>query len=359
MSVKFIPYTQDNMFLWYEGNDPDRATPFNGVNLNLPLRQLESNDEKLDETIQNILTGDLEATKLVTTDIEIKNNLKLNTCYIKNSSNDIFFTDKDNKNNITLNSYNIKVSNINLNTGILTYNNSYFSIKDTDGNLQNIETNTLKVKEIDYTTVNSKLTVIDEDTGNGHVDYLDFKSDDGYDKSFIRSGGFYAINSYYNFGSKDLQDAIVFDDQDDSETANTFLFYADGKVENSTIMTGDVKTVGADIAEYYDADKNYEPGTVLEIGGEKEVTEYNGGPLAGIVSENPGYILNQNNNFENKILIALKGRVRVNIEGEAKKGQYIIAYKNGKGIAKDKITTKDKLLGIALENGKNKILIKV
>jgi len=359
MSVKFIPYTQDNMFLWYEGNDPDRATPFNGVNLNLPLRQLELNDEKLDETIQNILSGDLEATKLITVDIEIKNNLKLNTCYIKNSSNDIYFTNENNENNIILNSYSINVSNINLNTGILTYNNSYFSIKDTNGNLQNIETNILKVKEIDYTSVNSKLTVVDEDTGNGHVDYLDFKSDDGYDQSFIRSGSFYAINSYYNFGSKDLQDAIVYDDQDDSETANTFLFYADGKVENSTIMTGDVKTVGADIAEYYNADKKYDTGIILEIGGEKEVTEFNGGPLAGVVSENPGYTLNQNNTFENPVLIALKGRVKVKIIGEAKKGQYIVAYKNGIGKAKDKVTSKDQVVGIALENGSNEILIKV
>ena len=87
----------------------------------------------------------------------------------------------------------------------------------------------------------------------------------------------------------------------DSETANGFLFYADGKVENSTIYTGDVKTVGADVAEFYDADKKYNIGDVLEIGGEKEVTLYNGGPLAGVVSEKPniynkqGELIKENN----------------------------------------------------------------
>jgi hypothetical protein len=167
------------------------------------------------------------------------------------------------------------------------------------------------------------------------------------------------MNNYYNFGSQDLQDAIVYDDQNDSETANSFLFYADGKVENSTIYTGDVKTVGADIAEFYDADKNYEIGDVLEIGGEREVTLYNGGPLAGVVSEKPGYTLNQNNNFKNPVLIALKGRVKVNIEGKAKKGQYIIAHKNGKGKAVDKPTSKNQIIGIALEDAESQVLIKV
>jgi len=68
--ANFIPYTIDNMFLWYEGNDPDRATPFNGVNLNEPLKQLVSNDNKIDTTIRQILDGDIAANHLKTIDLK-------------------------------------------------------------------------------------------------------------------------------------------------------------------------------------------------------------------------------------------------------------------------------------------------
>lgn len=108
----------------------------------------------------------------------------------------------------------------------------------------------------------------------------------------------------------------------------------------------------ADLAEFYDSDTNYEIGTILAVGGEKEVTKYKKGmTLAGIVSENPGFILNNNSDFENPALIALKGRVKVKVKGCVLKGQYVNAFDDGYGIAsnfKDETT-----VGVCLENSHN------
>lgn len=117
----------------------------------------------------------------------------------------------------------------------------------------------------------------------------------------------------------------------------------------------------ADLAEYYNADKNYEYGTILMVGGKNEVTEYKeNGVIAGVVSKNPGFILNSDSKFEYPVLIALKGRVYVKVVGDVKKGQYINAFSDGCGIASN--VKNDTTLGVALEdklNNKQLVLIKV
>ena len=113
----------------------------------------------------------------------------------------------------------------------------------------------------------------------------------------------------------------------------------------------------ADIAEKYAPDAKYLPSVVLGIGGDKEVTLYKKGmKVAGVVSTNPGYMMNYD--LENGVYVALKGRVPCSIVGIALKGQYIVAYNDGKGKAQDEITFEDskKLLGIALSDSVNNIV---
>ena len=117
----------------------------------------------------------------------------------------------------------------------------------------------------------------------------------------------------------------------------------------------------ADLAERYEADAIYEAGTVLAIGGDKEVTLYQPGmPLAGAISVKPAYRMNDenygnDNSIESKMnpFVALKGRIPVLINGSAKKGQWIIADKDGKGRAVDYgtsgINTFD-IIGIAISD---------
>jgi len=84
----------------------------------------------------------------------------------------------------------------------------------------------------------------------------------------------------------------------------------------------------ADLAEKYLADADYEPGTVVCIGGEKEVTASTWGKRAnGVVSTNPAYMMNSE--LEGGTYIALKGRVPVKVVGRIKKGDDLIAANNG------------------------------
>jgi hypothetical protein len=84
----------------------------------------------------------------------------------------------------------------------------------------------------------------------------------------------------------------------------------------------------ADLAEKYLSDKEYDVGTVLMIGGDKEVTAAQVGFRAiGVVSENPAYLMNSG--LENGITVALKGRVPVKVSGSVIKGQRLVAAPNG------------------------------
>lgn len=96
----------------------------------------------------------------------------------------------------------------------------------------------------------------------------------------------------------------------------------------NTIYGKAVQAQYADLAEMYLPDADYEVGTVLMIGGEKEVTACQFGNRAiGPVSANPSYLMNSE--LVGGIAVALKGRVPVKVVGAVKKGQNLIAGNNG------------------------------
>lgn len=87
----------------------------------------------------------------------------------------------------------------------------------------------------------------------------------------------------------------------------------------------------ADLAEKYLADQDYEVGTVVVIGGEKEVTASSWGQRAiGAVSANPAFKMNSE--LEGGTYIALKGRIPVKVSGSVKKGDRLIAGNNGTAV---------------------------
>jgi hypothetical protein len=84
----------------------------------------------------------------------------------------------------------------------------------------------------------------------------------------------------------------------------------------------------ADLAEKYLADKEYEPGTVVMIGGEKEITATTWGKRAiGVISTNPAFMMNKD--LEGGVYVALKGRVPVKVIGPIIKGQELIPAEDG------------------------------
>lgn len=89
----------------------------------------------------------------------------------------------------------------------------------------------------------------------------------------------------------------------------------------------------ADLAELYLSDYAYEAGTVVRVGGEFEVTATDGDhnhSVLGVVSAFPAYLMN--NQLENGLPIALKGRVPVKVGGTVKKGDRLVGAPEGHGV---------------------------
>lgn len=106
----------------------------------------------------------------------------------------------------------------------------------------------------------------------------------------------------------------------------------------------------ADLAEYYEADTIYEPGTVLEFGGEKEVTLASDETtrVAGVVSTDPAYAMNTKCPGISTP-IALQGRVPCKVRGTIRKGDMMVS--GGNGYARPTFAPKlGTIIGKALEN---------
>lgn len=107
----------------------------------------------------------------------------------------------------------------------------------------------------------------------------------------------------------------------------------------------------ADLAERYTGDRDYEAGTVLEFGGEHEVTlatEYTT-RVAGVVSTNAAYIMNGDCRGEHVVTLALQGRVPCRVTGTVQKGDMMISA--GNGLAKaSRLPAVGTVIGKSLEN---------
>lgn len=90
----------------------------------------------------------------------------------------------------------------------------------------------------------------------------------------------------------------------------------------------------ADLAENYQADSQYEPGTVVEFGGTNEVTVAvaNSRKVAGVVSTNPAHLMNGGLTGTNVVPLALTGRVPCKVVGPVAKGDLMVSA--GFGYAK-------------------------
>lgn len=110
----------------------------------------------------------------------------------------------------------------------------------------------------------------------------------------------------------------------------------------------------ADLAEKYTADAQYEPGTVLAIGGEFELTLSTTDcdpKVVGVVSTNPAYLMNDKCEGEFVVSLALTGRAPCRVTGIVSKGDMLVS--NGDGTARrmsDEYATVGTVIGKALES---------
>jgi hypothetical protein len=108
----------------------------------------------------------------------------------------------------------------------------------------------------------------------------------------------------------------------------------------------------ADLAEKYQADAEYTPGTVVSFGGDREVTvSTTDGDrrVAGVVSTNPSYIMNGGLDGANIVTVALTGRVPTRVTGTVRKGDLMVS--NGDGTARAEADPRaGAIIGKALED---------
>lgn len=95
-----------------------------------------------------------------------------------------------------------------------------------------------------------------------------------------------------------------------------------------TIYGHTVEATYADLAERYEADTEYEPGTVVIFGGDKEITttdtpsDYR---VAGVISTDPGLKLNSSaGDDKTHPYLALRGRVPCKVIGPVEKGDLLV-----------------------------------
>ena len=108
----------------------------------------------------------------------------------------------------------------------------------------------------------------------------------------------------------------------------------------------------ADLAENYVGDASYEPGTVVEFGGDAEVTACIHDMctrVAGVVSTNPAYLMNNELEAEHVIAVAFTGRVPCKVVGPVRKGDMMVSAGNGAARAEENPKV-GSIIGKALEN---------
>ena len=90
----------------------------------------------------------------------------------------------------------------------------------------------------------------------------------------------------------------------------------------------------ADLAEIYESDDEYEVGTVVIFGGEKEITVSSMGAdprVAGVISENPAYLMNSEATGQ---AVALQGKVPCKVVGVINKGDMLVTHSQHPGVAR-------------------------
>lgn len=144
-----------------------------------------------------------------------------------------------------------------------------------------------------------------------------------------------------------------------------------GGVTTQSITTGAVGTAGeitgnwtltagsrlqatyADLAERFESDIAYDPGTVVELGGSKEITAVKyelSEDVFGVVSNTAAYLMNAGaGSDQTHPAVAVTGRVHVKVIGPVQKAQRLVSAGNGLArAAKDGEATAFNTIGRAL-----------
>jgi hypothetical protein len=137
-----------------------------------------------------------------------------------------------------------------------------------------------------------------------------------------------------------------------SVTLTTGASTTRGDITGEWHLSGAFEATYADLAEFYEGDQEYAPGTVLVFGGDKEVTtttQMNDTRSAGVVTTDPAYVMNSEQKGI-KVCVALAGRIPCRVVGRVKKGDMLTTSATPGCAVKATTPTLGAIIGKALED---------
>ena len=156
------------------------------------------------------------------------------------------------------------------------------------------------------------------------------------------------------------QFAAINTSEDGTTAGNvTVSSYANMRVD--TLTGTATQAQYADLAECYAADADYAPGTVVHFGGSHEVSlcDMDGcKSVAGVVTSNPAYLMNNGLEADHRCDVALVGRVPCKVIGSVKKGDMMVSAGNGAARAEED-PKMGQVIGKALEDHEGEGTIEV
>ena len=156
------------------------------------------------------------------------------------------------------------------------------------------------------------------------------------------TGGFTVLSINNNSASVAIANAGTNGIGDIGTSAKTF----------NTVYAKATTAQYADLAENYEADVLYEAGTVLDFGGDFDVTLSNTASskrVAGIVSTAPAYLMNSHAEGNFIVPLALTGRVPCKVRGPVAKGDLMVSAGYGYAMA-DNDAIAGTIIGKAVQN---------
>jgi hypothetical protein len=114
----------------------------------------------------------------------------------------------------------------------------------------------------------------------------------------------------------------------DTDASGGLKYVPSSSTLTASIFSGTASQANfADLAEKYVGDAAYAPGTVVVFGGDEEVTTTNtkgDRKIAGVVSTDPAYLMNNQLEGDTVLPLALTGRVPCNVIGRVEKGDMLV-----------------------------------
>jgi hypothetical protein len=171
-------------------------------------------------------------------------------------------------------------------------------------------------------TVSGSTITIANKTNNGNIAFN--VNDGGVDTTVFT---LYGANAVAGFGNALEVSSIA------KSGSNTVGNIGSSSNWFDTVYATATEALYADVAERFAADRFYEPGTVVELGGTAEITEVKD-PLSnnvfGVISTRAAFLMNGGaGNNETHPPVAMTGRVPVRVIGAVKKGDRLVSAGNG------------------------------